>query len=196
MKSLKSSKKSRKNSKKLAAFTILLVLLATTIVVYFFFNSSEQTIPSKDQAVDIKKNKLGETPEVKTKDTGQLGETNQDKPSVSEASPTLDPIPQQNSPAPDAKKPIPVLISYVGGSPLTIRVLINELIQSGTCTLRLEKTGQNTVTQTAPFFTTNSSTTCQGFKVDTTNLVPGKWRVIIITESNGRTGSTSQEVNI
>ena len=129
----------------------------------------------------------------------QVGETDYSHPTKDEQNPTSDNddnnqkklTPQQNAPA---TLPIPVSITRVDRSPLQVGVIINELLSSGTCTLKLSKPGLSDITQTVEIFNGPSYTTCRGFSID--NVPGGTWKLTIIINSENRSGSTSQEITI
>ena len=129
----------------------------------------------------------------------QVGETNYSHPTKDEQNPTSDNddnnqkklTPQQNAPA---TLPIPVSITRVDRSPLQVGVIINELLSSGTCTLKLSKPGLSDITQTVEIFNGPSYTTCRGFSIN--NVPGGTWKLTIIINSENRSGSTSQEITI
>ncbi len=129
----------------------------------------------------------------------QVGETDYSEPTKDEQSPTLDnnddnqkdPTPQQNTPA---TSPIPVSITRADGSPLQVGVIINEILSSGTCTLKLSKSGSDDITQTVDIFNGPSYTTCRGFSVE--NVTSGTWKLTITINSGDRSGGASQEVTV
>lgn len=126
-----------------------------------------------------------------------VGDTNYDKPTDAQQNPATDQTPTQpQTPQQAQGAPIPVVISYAGGSPLQVRVVMSEILSSGTCTLSLQKGGTTVTTQTADVFPTASSTTCKGFTVDTSSLAKGNYTVTITVESGNRTGSASSNIAI
>lgn len=129
----------------------------------------------------------------------QVGETDYSGPTKDEQNPTLDTsdnnqkhlTPQQNTPA---TSPIPISITRADGSPLQVGVIINELLSSGTCTLKLSRSGSSDITQTAEVFNGPSYTTCRGFSVE--GVPSGTWKLTVIINSENRSGSASREISV
>jgi hypothetical protein len=108
---------------------------------------------------------------------------------------------QPSAPAPipgSAQKSVSVTITAANqnGSTLQIRALIGAVENTGTCTLMLSQTGQQTVTKTAGTQALSSTSTCQGFDVPTSELSTGVWHITITYNSPTLTGATTKDVTI
>ncbi len=79
---------------------------------------------------------------------------------------------------------------------LNVKTLIQEVNSSGTCTLTLSKSGQQSVVKTAKVQALPNSSTCQGFAVDVSKLTSGAWNLKIEYKSNKSNGSVSQTVQL
>jgi hypothetical protein len=106
---------------------------------------------------------------------------------------------QSNPPTakPTGKQSVGVTITSANqnGSFLQIRTLIQAL-DSGTCTLTLQKGTAAAITKTSSVQPLANSTTCQGFNIKTSELAPGKWTIKLVFESSKYKGSTTGEVVI
>lgn len=143
-------------------------------------------------------NKSSETNETSTnQEFRPVGEVDYSAPKKDESNPTLDTTEDPaKTPQPESSSPIPVTITSAGGDPLQIRVLISELLQTGSCTVTLEKAGSANISQTVEIFNSASSTTCKGFMIETSNIAKGTWKITITVSSDNRIGRTSQEITL
>ena len=80
-------------------------------------------------------------------------------------------------------------------SVVNIRALINELINSGTCTLKLTK-GSANVLKSVSVQALSSAATCQGFDVPTSELPAGNWHLTLTVTSGDRTGTAEHDISI
>lgn len=169
----------RKSSKNLVIWVSLSVVIIVGIITYFLF--------IKPQIDSGAKNADTQTLEVEDRPVGDI---NYDTPTTDEQNPTLDPA----TPAPVPGSAIPVSITYAGGSPLQVRVLINEVVATGTCKLEVSRGSTQVTTQTVNIFNGANSTTCQGFTVDATLLNNGPYKIIVTVSSDGRQGTSTKEI--
>jgi hypothetical protein len=119
-----------------------------------------------------------------------VGDINYSAPTEDEQNPTLDP--QQNPEVQDAT--IGVSITYADGSPLQVRVLIDEILSIGTCTAVITKDSKVVTSQTVEVFAAANSTTCKGFTIDSPTLAKGTYNVEVTVESGTKKGVASKEV--
>ncbi len=82
----------------------------------------------------------------------------------------------------------------VSNGNFSIRLTINQLLGSGTCTLTM--TNQKTVTKTAEIVQNPSSSSCKGFDVPVGELGPGEWSIKINIKSGDKTGVIEDKFNI
>lgn len=126
-----------------------------------------------------------------------VGEINYDEPTKDQRSPATDPMPDEGTPqVVSTEKPIPVVITYAGGAPLQVRVISDELLANGSCTLSLQQNGVSKYEQTVEVFPTARTTTCKGFTVDSTSLPKGGYTATVRMISGDRTGQASTEVTL
>lgn len=123
---------------------------------------------------------------IKTNSSASPGASGSDQPSA----PT--PIPGS------AQKGVAVTITAANqnGSTLQIRALIGAVENTGTCTLTLSQTGQQTVTKTSGTQALSSTSTCQGFDIPTSELSTGVWHITITYNSPTLTGATTKDVTV
>jgi hypothetical protein len=83
------------------------------------------------------------------------------------------------------------------GSTLSVNTIIQKTGTSGTCTLILSKSGQTSVTKTAPSQISGTVATCAGFRnIDISRLAAGKWTVTVSYRDTDSSGSVSESVNL
>lgn len=83
----------------------------------------------------------------------------------------------------------------VTSNQLSIRITINQLLNTGTCDLTLTN-GSKSFAQTADIIENPSSSTCKGFDIPLSRLSSGKWQININIKSNGKAGIITGEVSI
>ncbi len=89
---------------------------------------------------------------------------------------------------------IPVTITAVQpGSTVYIRANIERVSSTGVCKLTMNGPNGKTYSASAPTQPLASSSTCQGFNVPMSNLVPGVWRISITVEDGSATGTATTE---
>jgi hypothetical protein len=182
--------RSRRPSKKLIAIALvsLVIVSAAGLGAYALFGSD--SADNKGVVKPVRKDGH-DTVEIKDR---PIGDIDNSTPTDEESNPATDKLPTQ--PNANAKGAIPVLITHADGAPLQIRTVINEILTNGTCSLSLQKSGQQTVTKSAEIFAVTSYTTCKGFTVDTSHMAKGVWEVNVTVKSGERTGSATKEVTI
>lgn len=80
---------------------------------------------------------------------------------------------------------------------LIIRTTIKKLENSGECTLTLvSETSGKTITKTADIIANPSSSSCRGFSIPESQLIPGKWTITIKLKSGNDTGSLQKTINL
>ena len=83
------------------------------------------------------------------------------------------------------------------GGTLSVNTIIQKTNASGTCTLVISKSGQTSVTKTAPAQVSGSVATCAGFRnIDVSKLASGQWIVTVSYKDSISTGSTSETVGL
>jgi len=160
------------------------ILIATSVAVLLLASASASAYfltTTKDEQVTA----------PMTVEDRPVGDINYDTPTPDEENPTIDP--PGNTTGQDSL--IGVSISYAGGSPLQVRVLIDEVLSTGTCMLSITSGSKEIVSQTAEVFPSSSSTTCKGFTVDNAALTKGTTYTIKVTvESTDKKGTATKEI--
>lgn len=102
-----------------------------------------------------------------------------------------------DTPTPDTSGPLDVGFSAVNqnGDVLQVRIMVQEVLSSGECTLTLTN-GAKTVTKTAAVYPTASISTCKGFDVPVSELSSGAWNLTVDVVSNDRNGKTATGIQI
>lgn len=173
------------HARRITGITILvLVVVAAALFAYFHKVPTNQSGATQTPALNTQDKPVGQT------DYSQATKEQQNA-ATDTTAPTSPTEARQNT-----SNPIPVSISYLGGAPLQVRVLIGELMQNGLCKLTIEKAGVSPVVQTVDVFPSASSTTCKGFTIDTSSLAKGPWTVTVTVTQGDRTGTASKEVTL
>jgi len=102
-----------------------------------------------------------------------------------------------NSNDPGEKVSVLITVANQAGpdSPLQVRAQIGAVTNSGVCTLTLEN-GDRSITKTADVQALASFSTCKGFDIPSSELVPGQWSVAINYKSESREGAASVVVTV
>jgi hypothetical protein len=107
--------------------------------------------------------------------------------------------PPEPTPIQDSdKKSVQVAITAANqnGSLLQIRALISAVETTGTCTLTLTNTQNNTVTKAAGVQALATTSTCQGFDILISELSTGSWHIDLEYSNDSLTGTATQDVVI
>lgn len=153
--------------------------------------------------------KIGPFAEQTQNNNTSTPSSNDGIPTEEEKNPTNSPDktpPQYEEPAKNEEQPknneqsdLAGIINYkaVSRGSLSIRVTIDERLESGTCTLTLtHATSGKKVTKSAAVVTNPSSSTCEGFDVPVSELGSGKWNITVAVKSNNLTGKIEDTVTI
>lgn len=179
----------KNRNKKIVVICIIATTILASAFAFFYFKDGPSSF--------VKDKEDNKTDTLTTKDR-PVGEVNYSSPDSSQENPALDRNEGSSMATPahsDTKTIIPVTLSYVGGSPLQVKVLISELLQTGSCSLVLSRSGSAPIQQNVETFPTSSSTTCQGFTIDE-NLTPGTWNVNVTVTSGDRVGSATKDISL
>lgn len=77
-----------------------------------------------------------------------------------------------------------------------VRAMVNN-VTSGTCTLKLQKSGQTDITQTAPLAQVTSYYACQGFNVPKSQIPSkGQWTVTVLFSNDQGSGQSGDIINV
>lgn len=78
-----------------------------------------------------------------------------------------------------------ITYTQVANQNVKVGVVIDSLISSGTCTFSATRSGASTVTKTASVQALNSSSTCEGFTIPTSEFIgSGEWMFTVKVESS------------
>lgn len=80
-------------------------------------------------------------------------------------------------------------------SQVIIDTLVQDVLDSGTCTLTVTS-GSQQVTKTADIFANPSSSSCQGFSLKKSELPAGSWSLKLAVSASGLYGSTSITIGV
>ena len=182
-------RKRRKNRKWILKLIIVLLLVAAVFVCYFVWDSY-----FKDKDGDIETtHKEQETEKVeKVEETEVAGEEG-GKGNVAEKEKVV----QYEGEDPNDLEELTGVVTYAGvvDGNLMIRVNIDQFLSGGSCTLSLIKEGSNVYSETTEIVSMVSTSTCDGFDV-VQGLSSGNYNIVIILNSEGKTGRISGEVSI
>lgn len=106
--------------------------------------------------------------------------------------------PQYDGESPNKSETLTGLITYadVKDGELIIRVNIDQFLQSGNCNLVLSKNGVTHYSQSVGIVESVTTSTCDGFKISTSELPSGNLQVEINLDSDGKSGKIEGRVKI
>lgn len=133
----------------------------------------------------------------KTDDKKSEGKTEQKVEQKEETEPEQK-APQYEGESPNKSETLTGLITYadVKDDELTIRVNIDQFLQSGNCNLTLSKNGVTHYSQSVGIVESVTTSTCDGFKIPTSELPSGNLQVEINLDSDGKSGKIEGRVKI
>jgi type II secretory pathway pseudopilin PulG len=181
----------QKNSRKAPIIATLVVILITAAAATAWFayaqqnnanNSQTNTDSSKNDAdSSIDSEKAQEQSATNTKEEAVNNDTEKET------------VPNQTP----ENNTLIVNLSSSGrdASTYRLRYLIEQNLASGTCTLTLTN-GSKKITRQVPIQSLSSSSTCQGFDIDMSELSIGKWQADITVQSGNQTGKSSSTVTV
>ncbi|MDB5179802.1 MAG: exported protein of unknown function [Candidatus Saccharibacteria bacterium] len=175
--------KNKKTRKKLLLTTLIVVIIL--VLGYGVFASQAKIWPF------LSANTVNLSPASDTeKSTGEQ---------IKSDSVNSSPQPSKQSPSNDANPSTTttsVLFSSTTQDTTTyhVRVLIESVLNTGTCSLTLVKSGQQTYTATADIQPGPSSSTCKGFDIPLSSIATGNWNATVTVTSSGTSGAASQEI--
>jgi len=181
---MKVYKPKKRGKKRLLRFlAIFVVLVSLAIITTIYFTSQHNNGQNSDQ-VKQNNNPTTNTPATPdgTNDNNSIKQNTTDSQTNNNETPT----------------PISASITAAtqNGSLLQIRVLIDNISNSGTCTLNLTK-GSLSKTYSVGVQASASSSTCAGFDINTSDLgSTGEWNADITITIDTQTTKLSQKVTI
>lgn len=108
--------------------------------------------------------------------------------------PAADP---DSEPADDNKVKVIITVAKLSSDDLVIRALIYDISNKGTCTLKLQRSDDNSViTRAAGVQASASYSTCKGFDIPLSNLPKGDWRITVTYKDSSVEGSAGHSLTI
>lgn len=106
--------------------------------------------------------------------------------------------PQYEGESPNESETLTGLITYadVINDELTIRVNIDQFLQSGNCNLKMSRNGVTYYTQSVGIQESVTTSTCDGYKIPVSELPKGDLSVEIDLDSDGKSGKITGRVRI
>lgn len=163
---------------RLKIIAAILIVLAALAGAYIYYQAPLGTKRPEDTA------KIKDRP---------VGEIDYSSPTKSDEKPITEVQDPATITKPTTGPDIPVSISYMGGSPLQIRVVIPELLTSGECKLHIVSSSGKVYDEKSDLFPTSNTTTCKGFNVATTEIGQGSYTTSVTVTSGERTGTVSKD---
>ena len=176
-------------------FWLTLVLMAGFVVfsMYRFFFDKSYNLPSSPSEI-ISSNNPNKTNSSSDKKT-----SSEEKPKEAEKEDNDNgkTIKQNEGEDPNSSTSITGSLTSTNksGDKLILRANIDQYLSSGTCSLKLENSG-NVVEKTADIFPTASTSSCNGFDIPLSELSSGTWSIIISLSSGDKVGEIKGEINL
>ncbi len=174
-------KKSHTKKRIIATLLVSAILVVGGVLVYYQLKSDEET---SSQASSEQKSS-GSTDLNPPSDEVEAAAAETKKASI-EAN-------QNTGTNTNGKVDMIVTRANVSGNNLDLSVLIQSVVSSGTCTLRLTS-GDQTIVKTAGVQALSSSSTCAGFKVN--GLSSGSWKATVTYAGDQLSGSVSTAIEV
>lgn len=173
---------------------IILVILVSTLslcVYVFGFNGQFFGINKNqdESSIDL---------EEASDDEKKAGETKKEQSVTNDEQKTpASDIPPAPVPQADGKSVVQTDITAANqnNSTFQVRTSIGAVVNSGTCTLRINQ-GDKIFTATSSVQALPTTSTCQGFDVSMSELGPGRWTVSLRFENETITGTASRDVDL
>lgn len=180
----------RKRNFRWIKWLLFLVLIAgaVTVVILVKNNLDNKTNNSGQRATNVEKPEE-KKPEEKTDDSSS---------SSVETSKQEEKAPQYEGESPNKSETLTGMITYanVADDELTIRVNIDQFLQTGTCNIALSRNGVTHYSQSVGIVESVTTSTCDGFKIPASELPSGNLQVEINLESEGKSGKIEGRVKI
>ncbi len=182
----------RKNKKILIATLAIIVIVVAAMAIYLTFFKGTilgfSLYENHGKSKEVKK----QTANDKNKESGS--KSNPKTPTANAGEAQSSSLP----PAANGKAMVPMTITAANQTSdmLQVRVLIQVVSSSGTCNLTMTKQNSPIVSKTAGVQALANSSTCKGFDIPLTALLPGTWQLTITFENQTSTGSASQSIVI
>lgn len=170
---------------------LVLVVAAIVVVILVknnYFNEKSGDNPQQSENANRPEDK---EPEVNSNsDRIEENKTEEEKPEEK--------VPQYDGESPNKSETLTGMITYanVADEELTIRVNIDQFLQTGTCNIVMSRNGITYYTGSVGIIESVTTSTCDGFKIPVSELVSGNLQVEINLESEGKSGKIEGRVKI
>lgn len=185
---MKITESNRKKSHKkfLIIATILLGVIAMAVG-YYIFATTRNPIQTTQTGTNLS---------PPTKEQQQAGNSVKEQSINSSSENNSSKNTQDSDPnSSDNSASVTITASNQNNNVLQVRVLISSVINTGTCELKLSKNSE-VITKSANVQALASSSTCQGFDIDTTNLTAGQWSLKVQLTANGKSSYDEKVITL
>ncbi|MDO5480117.1 MAG: hypothetical protein Q4F58_00375 [Candidatus Saccharibacteria bacterium] len=180
----------RKRSFRWVKWILFLILIVAAIVVVVlvknnYFSDKKQDNPQQSESTSKTED---QKPEEKPSEDSKEGEDSKPE----------EKAPQYEGDSPNKSENLTGLITYadVINDELTIRVNIDQFLQSGNCNLTMSRNGVTYYSQSVGIQESVTTSTCDGYKIPVSELSKGDFQVEIDLESEGKSGKITGRVRI
>lgn len=180
----------RKRSKKWISWLFFLILLIVAVVVCYFvwevyFKDKDGTSGREEEGslVTMSVEEQGEKTEKKEKKEETVEKTE---------------VKQYDGEDPNRSERLTGVMTYLGvsGDDLVARVNVDQYLTSGSCEIRIIRSGEVLYNEVVSVIDSAATSTCEGFNVPLSELSTGQMQVEIKIEAGERAGVISGEVEI
>lgn len=181
------------NTKKIILISLMAALIIGTLsTAAAYYYKVGPFMPNVDDSINL--DKPSEDELKNGSDTKQQTVDSDENKNQPGSDPAPNPQPIENS----EKKSVHAEITAANQdeSLLHVRILIQAIASSGTCTLTMTGPQDKIYTGTAAVQPLPSSSTCKGFDIPLNNLSPGAWNIKVDFNNDELTASTSKDVTI
>ena len=181
----------RKRNFRWVKWLIFLVLIAGAVAIVILVKNN---FDSKTDNNDKQQTTNVEKPEEKKPEE----KTDNNSSSSEETSKQEEKVPQYDGESPNKSETLTGMITYanVADDELTIRINIDQFLQTGTCNIVLSRNGVTHYSQSVGIVESVTTSTCDGFKIPASELPSGNLQVEINLESEGKSGKIEGRVKI
>ena len=179
--------KPQKLNKPLLISIVVLLLTSTVCLLYYLYHNNVFQNQSIQPSVESS-HETEDTPEKSSPSSDDNPERESEK----------TPLQTIEKPSPQSvNDTLSGTISYknVYNNQLILRVTVNQVLSSGSCTLILQR-GDRLVTKNSEIMQNPSSSSCAGFDVPTSELSTGIWNITVTITSGSKTGKVTETVSI
>lgn len=188
-----STKSMRSPRKKIALITVVIVAAILAGALVYAYTAKRWPFPSSSSAADKGINYAPPT-DAQSNATGSTKQ-NSSSTETTGSDPSPNPTPAANA----GQKPsvnMTVTAANQSSGTLYIRMLIETISSTGTCTLSMTGPNSRTYNATSGVQAGPSTSTCQGFNVPVSSLVSGQWHAVINYADSSVQASASKDITV